>query len=532
MQSFKITDLQNAGYNSDISPELLPANALTTVNNAHFLANRLYAIGGYEDLGEVPSLFDPGHVRFVQGASEAYWVIFGAGVENSPSADDKAIYTYSGGTFVDVSVSTAIYDNLLAPNEWTSCLFSNLVVATHNQSYPQVQLTADSTADFTEIFWDGATTWQAEGMSCGAIASHKNFLFAMNMTEGGTELPYVVRWSDAADVGAMPSTWDETVPTNLAGKVALAAEGGKCLNGLSLRDSFIVYRESSVHAFDFVGGQYVFNQRMIASGIGALGRHSFCEYNNMHYFMSAGDIYETDGNSFSSILTNKARLLLIGTMNQKYAFRSFVFTVPVLGEIWFCFPSGSELVNSAIVYNVESKAITTVDLAPTYHAGAGFPSSSDKTWNDLVESWDNTFGSWYVSSAGKAISQAYFCTVEDGATKSRLGSINTVGFSTSSDFETVFERASLPLTEDYESSTILEVYPHHSASSDIYFTIGTQNTPFDAIDWHDEQTVASGQRKIDVRATGKYFSYRFRSLGKEAWYLSGLTIRFEHDGLR
>ena len=537
MKTLHIANLQEQGFNSDVAPDFLPANAMTLIENGHFLANRLYAIGGYaavdaDDSSNVPSLFDPGHLRFINASAGSYWVIAGCGVENGGSADDKAIYSYDGSSFVDVSCSSAIYNNLASPNNWTSCMFNNIPVLNHPQSFPQYQPTATATTDFVEAYWTGTTKWSTAGMSCGAIASHKNFLFAMDMSEGATELPYVVRWSDAADPGAMPSSWDETDPTNLAGKVTLAAEGGKCLNGASLRDTFVVYRENAIHTFDFVGGQYVFNVRTLSPSIGAAGRHSFLEHKGFHYFISKGDIYRTDGNSLESLLSDKARLSFLGTVNQDNINKSFVFAIPIINEIWFCVPVGSNYVNFAYIYNVDKGTFTTANITETYHVASGYPASNPSTWADLSDSWDDMFGTWLITSAGSVVDSAYFCTIENGSTKSKLLNLNTIGFATDIDFTTVFQRDSLRIDEADASCTVLEVFPHFNATESIYFTIGASETPYGAITWQPEVTVSPTQRKIDVRCTGKYFAYKFRSEGKYPWWLSGLSIKYVLDGER
>lgn len=537
MKSVNITDFQKVGFNSDVAPDFLPVNGMTTIENGHFLANRLYAIGGYaavdpDDGSDVPVLFDPGHLRFVNASAGIYWIIAGCGVENGGSPDDKAIYTYDGTTFRDKSVAAAIYDNLIEPNKWTSCFFNNLPVLTHPQSYPQYQATASATTAFTELYWDGTTKWSTAGMKCSAIASHKNFLFAMDMTEGGTELPYVVRWSDAADPGAMPGSWDETVPTNLAGKVALAAEGGRCLNGATLRDSFIVYRENAIHTFDFVGGQYVFNVRTMSPNIGLAGKHAFVEYRGMHYFISKGDIYRTDGNSLESLLEEKGRISFLGSVAQASIDKSFTFVVPILNEIWFCVPVGSSNINFAYIYNVENGTFTTCNLTETYHIASGHPAANPPTWADLGNAWDDMFGTWLVSSAGSVVDSAYFCTIENGPTKSKLYALNTMGFATDVDFTSTFRREALRLDEDDVSCTVLEVFPHLYLTDSITFKIGFSETPYGAITWSAPQTVTADQRKIDVRCTGKYFAYEFSYTGKYPFYLSGLTFKYVVDGQR
>lgn len=530
MKTLHITGFEQGGLNSDISADLLPVSAMTTVLNGRIVSNRLYSIGGYENKSTATVLFTPAHMRFIKAATGSYWVVAGIGINGAP--DDRAVYSFDGTSWVDVSTGTNIYDNLINPNQWTSCLFNGRPIINHPQSYPQTQLTAVSTTDFSEIFWDGATNWRTAGMKCGAMASHKEFLFAMNMTEGASELPYVVRWSDAADPGAMPSTWDETVPTNLAGKVSLPAAGGVCLNGLTLRDSFLVYRESSIHSFDFVGGEFVFNVRSVADTIGAAGRNSICEYLGVHYFVSRDGLFMTDGNSVESVIKDKAKISFLSTVNQESIANSFVFSLPILNEIWFCLPIGAAYPNLAYVYNVDNKNITLVDLQESYHMASGYPASTTPTWASATSTWDEAYGSWLVSSSGSGIPSVYYCTIQSGSTLASLNSLNIIGFGSDISVTAKFERVSLLLEEGDFSFTLLEAFPHFSSPADVYLKIGTQESPFGAVTWHPEVTITPGQRKVDLRATGKYFCYSIRSDAKYTWYMSGMTLKYVVDGER
>jgi len=89
------------------------------------------------------------------------------------------------------------------------------------------------------------------------MRSHKQFLFALGLNEGGTIIPDGVRWSSPADITGIPETWDELDTTNFAGITTLGGDGGNIIDGVSLRDSFVVYRESGITVFDYVGGQFV-----------------------------------------------------------------------------------------------------------------------------------------------------------------------------------------------------------------------------------------------------------------------------------
>jgi hypothetical protein len=75
--------------------------------------------------------------------------------------------------------------------------------------------------------------------------------------EGGTPYPFMVKWSNLAVPGALPSTWNEADATQDAGEFDLAEGQDPIVDGLGLKDSFIVYKESSTWALDYIGGAFV-----------------------------------------------------------------------------------------------------------------------------------------------------------------------------------------------------------------------------------------------------------------------------------
>lgn len=529
MKRLSIGNFQEVGLNTDITADALPPSALTTLRNARIFSNRIVTFGGNREVSTAPVAFTPGHILYVPSSNGAYWVVCGIGMAGTP--DDRAVYSYVDATDAWTDISDAsIYENLTNVVNWTSCLFNNIPVINHPQSYPQAQDSLAYNADFSQLTWDGVNSWATEQKQCNAIASHKNFLFAMGMIEGGTDYPYVVRWSDAADVGALPGTWDETDPTNLAGKVALSGDGGEIMCGLTLRDSFLVYRETSIHVFDYIGGEFVFSIRDLSPTIGASSRHAVTEFNGLHYFMSKSDIYVTDGNSIKSILNDKIRLEYLFSIGQIDMTRYFVFKNPTLSEIWFCAPIGSTNTNVAFVYNVIKETFSIVDLPETYHIADGHVSEAALTWSTVATTWESEFGSWLVNTNSDTISTAYGFAVQSGATAPKLLELDMIGFLNVA-HNPVIERIGLDF-EDGDSVTVLEWIPAISIGHDIDFQIGTQEYHNGPITWNPVQTFSEGMRKLDIRATGKLISYRISSSVEGSWWLTGMKFGYEMDGLR
>src|SRR3546814_12047020 len=84
----------------------------------------------------------------------------------------------------------------------------------------------------------------------------------------------MVKWSDLTGFGAGPATWDHTSPSNSAGENIINEMKVEIIDGLSLRDSFIIYAKNEVWTMDYIGGNYLFRWRKIYDKVGIL--HQNC----------------------------------------------------------------------------------------------------------------------------------------------------------------------------------------------------------------------------------------------------------------
>ena len=94
--------------------------------------------------------------------------------------------------------------------------------------------------------------WITNG-TCKTIKAFGNYLMALNLTEGGTNLPNKVRWGDTAEDFSYPSTWTAAA-TNDAGAVTIGDEADEIIDGLALKESFIIYKGNSTWIANYIGG--------------------------------------------------------------------------------------------------------------------------------------------------------------------------------------------------------------------------------------------------------------------------------------
>ncbi|GAG28067.1 unnamed protein product, partial [marine sediment metagenome] len=158
------------------------------------------------------------------------------------------------------------------------------------------------------VFWDLVPTnvmttlpgWPA-AQRCQAMRAFKYHLIAMNMTDAGGDFPDVVAWSDAANPGQIPATWIAD-PSNQAGSFSIAATPGGVVDGLALRDQFMVYKQHSTAIMQYIAGQFVFSNRKAFVTSGILARNCAAEMYGAHYVITDGDIIQHNGQEVKSLI--------------------------------------------------------------------------------------------------------------------------------------------------------------------------------------------------------------------------------------
>ncbi|RLC99050.1 MAG: hypothetical protein DRI46_10165, partial [Chloroflexi bacterium] len=281
----EIRDFASAGINSDILAWDLPPQFLTEMRNVRIFRNSLSPFGGVVVWKQLP-VFNPGMIMHVGATSGTFWIIAG----------DTKVYAFDGETFYDITR----VGFLNVPNQdlWTDSMLSRIPVINNPGDYPQYWSPQSGATPLTILPWDATNTWEDVGQSCGIMRSHKQFLFALKVqpTGGvGEQIVDGVRWSSPADINGVPESWDELDTTNVAGLTTLGGDGGEIIDGLSLRDAFVVYRERSISVFDYVGGVFVWQIRHMSTTVGLLASYCIAEVKGKHYFIGDGDILVNDG---------------------------------------------------------------------------------------------------------------------------------------------------------------------------------------------------------------------------------------------
>ena len=147
--------------------------------------------------------------------------------------------------------------------------------------------------------WVGTGSLEVEGNSAQNVQaqtmeSYKGFLFLGNTTEDGELHPYRLRWSQYQN----PNLWHNNDDgSGLSGYVDIDDSYGRIILIRKLNDILVVYKEDSIIAISYTGGDSVFSKELITTRAGAISPKAIIQLPHTHVFVGKDNIYQFDGNT-------------------------------------------------------------------------------------------------------------------------------------------------------------------------------------------------------------------------------------------
>lgn len=208
-------------------------------------------------------------------------------------------------------------------------------------------------------YWNGDVTtrlrrmpaWPS-GQKCDSVLFFKNYILALGATISSVKQPQVIYWGNAAEPGAVPTSWTAT-STNDAGSTPQTAEtGGSLVDGMVFGDVAYIYDQDSRFGVRYIGGNSVFQVFRIPDVDGLLGRGCIANTPKGQVFLANGDVRIHNGGGSESIIEGSNRRWLFNSMDTTYATRSFLAINPRKNELWVAFPTtGNTSCNRVLVWN-------------------------------------------------------------------------------------------------------------------------------------------------------------------------------------
>ena len=180
------------------------------------------------------------------------------------------------------------------------------------------------------------------------VSDASRFVFAFGTNALGTSTldPMLVRWSDQESV----TLWTPSA-TNQAGDIRLS-RGSKLVACVQNRQEIVVWTDTSVYSFQYVGTPAVWSSNIVGDNISIMSKNSAILAAGTTYWMGIDKFYKYNGTV--STLRCDLREYIYANINQNQTQQIFAGTVEGFNEIWWFYCSGtSTTINSYVVYNYQ-----------------------------------------------------------------------------------------------------------------------------------------------------------------------------------
>lgn len=498
-----IRDVGRIGLVTDQPAHELPPNAWDSAVNVSFRGSKVELSKGWQQVFGTPTVV-PYYIGEAPGTTNLYWVytnmvkVYAA--LSTAHTDITGLNDFSGG--ID--------------NKFQFVWLNGVMVINNGVDTPQFWASIDTGVSLADL-----TNWPAN-TTAKVIRQFKNFLIALDVTKTSARYPTLVKWSHPADPGSVPASWDETDATYLAGEQPLSETPGFLVDGMALRDQFVIYKSDSIVLMQFVSGQSVFRFITVETNVGLLAANCVCQVGRgLHAFISAeGEPYLFDGQKVIPIGEEVIADSFQSDALQEYRNRSYVVFDAQTREVLFCLAGENEYPETAYVFDLRYKTWTTRDIPQSVSAANGiFSPETEPTWDSDTETWVDDDTVWNSGRAGALNAKNL---VAAGFNDNKLFQLNTTERQDTADFTASLVRTGLAVygndqhgrarVDFTKVKLITEIWPLIEASSGqtVDITIGSQDTRDSAVSWGATVTFdPSTEDFIPVMLDTRYMAIKF-----------------------
>jgi hypothetical protein len=156
--------------------------------------------------------------------------------------------------------------------------------------------------------------------------------------------PLLIRWSDQDN----PGQWTPA-PTNSAGDIRVS-RGSRIVRALPTRQEILVWTESHLYSFQFLGTTDVFGLQELADNISIISPRACASVNNVTYWMGQDKFYAYSGRV--ETLPCTLRQFVYQDINYNQTDTIISGTNEGWNEVWWMYPSAnSAYPNRYVIYN-------------------------------------------------------------------------------------------------------------------------------------------------------------------------------------
>jgi hypothetical protein len=453
----------------------------------------------------------------MEEGAQSYWVYAGT---NRVWATDGAVHA----EITSLSASYSASDELL----WNGGAFQSQMLLNNGRQTPQAWTPSLSTR-LTEL-----ANWEA-GTLADVVRSYRNFIFAFRVTEAGVYNPRLLRHSNGAIAGNLPTSWDYTDPNEDTGRVEFGQTDDLLVDALPLRDQFVIYKQRHIWAAQYAGGvdnPFIYHQAF--SNVGALGQYCVANFDGYHIVLSPDDVVMHDLNQVSSVVDKRTRAWLFRQINPEKYQTCFVVANPRDREAWICFPeSGHNRPNLALIWNWSENTHQVRELGvDTPHIAFGIvQDTSGSTFDTDVGTFDGAVDTFDGAIPNAAATSLVIADPDNV----NLLHVDVSGTLNGQVFTKRLEREALPFGNLLQVKRIHRIYPKliGLAGEVVRILIGTRERFEDVQAYSTPVNFTIGTDLwAEFRTSGRLIDIRFEYDGVQALRIHGFDVEWEAAGIR
>lgn len=374
----------------DRQPHEIPPEAWSSLINVRCIDKSLFSTYGHQAIMGVPRHNAYFILPTVDITDAILWAYTGlAKISATDGSTHADITRTAGGDYTGTDAAL-----------WNGGNFGGITILNNGVDTPQAWITPSLGTPLVNL-----ANWPANTIA-RVVRPLGRFLVALDVTVSGVRKSTLVKWSDEADIGTVPVTWDPADVTKKAGEWPLLETSGACLDLLPLGDRGIIYKADSIHTMTRIAGRFVFAfKQVFATGI--LAQRCVVPYDmangtTVHLVATADDVVMHNGSSMSSVLDDRMQRWYAGRVDQTNAFRSFMAFNYAENEVWTCIPeSGATFPNVALITNVKDGTTTVRALQSFSHIDWGRPPGQSQVYDSFTIPFDSMVG-YFGQSQGNA----------------------------------------------------------------------------------------------------------------------------------
>ena len=533
MALVRVDNVGEIGIIRDLSPYEIPPEAWTDGNNVRFFNNKVFKILGHSS-AFVPSI-PPYHLLSVRAATENFWAYAGLA---KVFATDQTVHNNITRQTASVDVDYAATED----TKWNGGVLNGIPILNNGFDEPQMW-NPPALATRLQLL-SGWSTWPG-GVSTRAKVirpAFRFFLVALNITESGTNFPQVLAWSNPADPGAVPTSWNYSDPAQDTGRTPIADTNGTLLDLVMMGGrAGIVYKSDSAYLMQLVGGQSVFSIDVLQGleRIGLLGTDCVKSFPGWHFMVTQDDVIIHNTREIKSVINSRVRNSLFDALDPTNRGRSFVVPNYKMREMWFFYvPTGQTQPTKVLIYNWDTGAIAFRDadsgaFGGIAHAAIGVNRGvSSSTWDSDSGTWDSDASIWDVGSS--ALANTTLLMARHHATSPAAFLVDNTNQFAGTGFTSFVERTGLtivgrdrqgnPKTDNDSVKLVKRIIPRIKGGP-VTVYVGRQDRRDGPITWDNIQAFnPATQAELTPYSVGRYPAVRFESVGNVAWELEGYDL--------